>query len=154
MAKICSDCKLERPDEDFYTYTKPGKTVKTTYAHCRKCNAVRTKEWKTNNKDKDLQNRKDFYKKHKTRRKYERILKVYGLTEDQTNALFDRFEGKCWNSACANPATDIDHCHDTGLVRGVLCRRCNLGLGYLRSVELLTGGLNYLALTSPTWPDT
>lgn len=39
----------------------------------------------------------------------------------------------------------VDHCHDTGEVRGILCGACNRGLGCFReSVEVLQSGMEYL----------
>lgn len=38
----------------------------------------------------------------------------------------------------------LDHDHDTGLVRGLLCHRCNVGLGYLNTPELLAAAAEYL----------
>ena|ERR1039457_1565301 len=41
--------------------------------------------------------------------------------------------------------TCFDHCHDSGMVRGALCRSCNCGLGQFDdSVELLKSAVNYL----------
>jgi len=39
----------------------------------------------------------------------------------------------------------IDHCHETGRVRGVLCHGCNIALGYFRSdPNLLRAAIAYL----------
>jgi len=39
----------------------------------------------------------------------------------------------------------IDHCHSTGKVRGILCRTCNLGLGYFSDdISKLEGAIKYL----------
>jgi hypothetical protein len=39
----------------------------------------------------------------------------------------------------------IDHNHQTGTIRGALCNRCNVGLGYFKDdVELLQKAIDYL----------
>ena len=41
---------------------------------------------------------------------------------------------------------NIDHCHDTGVVRGLLCNQCNQGIGYLQDdITLLEEAIKYLA---------
>jgi hypothetical protein len=44
----------------------------------------------------------------------------------------------------------IDHCHETGKIRGLLCFNCNTGLGHFKdNMNLLTSAQNYI--TTPTW---
>lgn len=62
-------------------------------------------------------------------------LKRYGLTQEEYEALLVRSGGCC--EICGVPEVSapkgrlhIDHCHSTGKVRGLLCQRCNHGLGH------------------------
>ena len=56
-------------------------------------------------------------------------------------------DGKCM--ICGDSQTGrklaIDHCHQTGKMRGVLCHHCNVGLGHFRdNPDLLLAAINYL----------
>jgi hypothetical protein len=60
---------------------------------------------------------------NKTRR-YSR----YCITEDQYNTLLQKQNNKC--AICEkSKRLDIDHCHQTNKVRGILCNDCNTSLG-------------------------
>lgn len=52
----------------------------------------------------------------------------YGITEDERNEMEQQQEGLC---AICGDATSlhVDHCHETGKVRALLCGSCNRGLG-------------------------
>ncbi|MFK0048340.1 endonuclease VII domain-containing protein [Streptomyces sp. NPDC090741] len=44
-----------------------------------------------------------------------------------------------------DPAVHVDHCHETGRVRGVLCLNCNMGLGLLKeSPDHIRRAIQYL----------
>ncbi len=52
----------------------------------------------------------------------------------------------CGKHASENKqALAIDHCHDTGKIRGLLCSTCNLALGYLNdNINLFANAIKYL----------
>ncbi len=65
-------------------------------------------------------------------RKYRREQR-YGLTDWDVDLRLVYQDGRC--AICQNKITkgnlNVDHCHDTGRIRGLLCRACNMSLGGL-----------------------
>lgn len=75
---------------------------------------------------------------------------VFGLTTEQYRAMHLKHDGRCW--ICGNLPSGtraflcVDHDHDTGRVRGLLCDPCNQGIGFLRDdVQLLRKAIAYLS---------
>ena len=72
-----------------------------------------------------------------------RRLKKYKLSEDLYNEMYDRQKGEC--AICEGEIEVVDHCHKTLNIRGLLCRKCNTGIGHFRdSVEYLKSAIIYL----------
>jgi len=72
------------------------------------------------------------------------LKRSYGLTDACIDRLMSNYE--C-SICCADEDLVVDHNHDTGAVRGLLCHKCNLGIGHLDdSIERLEKALNYLKL--------
>ena len=67
-----------------------------------------------------------------------------GITDSQLRDLLAEQGSKCL--ICQeNEATDIDHCHNTGRIRGLLCNGCNSGIGLLADPpERLRAAADYL----------
>src|SRR6202000_1330586 len=82
------------------------------------------------------------------------IKKKYGLTREMWDAMFEAQGGLCAlcrkrSTGRGNGRMDVDHCHDTGRVRGLLCRHCNIALGVLGdSPEKIEKVMDYLRGTS------
>jgi hypothetical protein len=79
-----------------------------------------------------------------------RLKKTHGIDLATFNEMLRQQRFRC--AICRTPFGDlkrthpkIDHCHDTGQVRGILCNGCNLGLGHFRdSPTTLTRAIQYL----------
>ena len=59
------------------------------------------------------------------------LKKKYGISLEEYEILLARQHGVC--AICEQKSSQtlcVDHCHVTGRVRGLLCRTCNMGLGY------------------------
>jgi hypothetical protein len=74
---------------------------------------------------------------------------AYGITAEGYDAILASQGGRC---ACCGAAANrsgkrlfVDHDHQTGAIRGVICNECNRGIGALGdSVEGVRRALNYL----------
>ena len=78
---------------------------------------------------------------------------VYGLSTEQYDAMLLAQEGACAICGKTDPKSGhkshfcVDHNHDTGLLRGILCDSCNRGLGLLQDdIAILKKAINYLEL--------
>ena len=73
------------------------------------------------------------------------IKRTYGLTEDDLIALKKKADGKCMICKSKCYRLNIDHCHKSKQVRGLLCTGCNTGLGGFKDkVRLLENAIDYL----------
>jgi hypothetical protein len=76
---------------------------------------------------------------------------MFGLTLEQYNHLLAQQGGVCGicGSTSVNSSRNkhfmVDHCHETGQIRGILCHTCNSGLGKLGdSIVGVRQALEYL----------
>lgn len=75
-----------------------------------------------------------------------RVLRKYGLTLEQYEAILAGQNGRCAICHKVSDRLVIDHCHRTGEVRGILCGTCNVGVGMFDdSAEHLQAAIKYLA---------
>lgn len=82
------------------------------------------------------------------------LKKTYGITVEMYVAMVAEQGGRC--AICRQPESRfrgscaielaVDHCHSSGLVRGLLCGRCNTAIGLMRDdVQVLQKAINYLS---------
>lgn len=92
-----------------------------------------------------------YYEKGKSKRTPEsrfkdKLRQKYGLTLERFEELLEATKGRC--PICREPinrrTAHIDHCHATGIVRGLLCQRCNQAEGFLRTPEIALRMYEYM----------
>jgi hypothetical protein len=66
-------------------------------------------------------------------------LHKYGLTIDDYKKLYKAQNGKCAICSTSYKRLCVDHSHDTGCVRGLLCKKCNFMVGFAEdnSIKLM-----------------
>jgi hypothetical protein len=139
MYKICTKCNQEKTISCF----SPGKNYADGYkTGCKECNNTWTRNWYDNNQEEIKQ--KYSYEKNKN----QKLKRIFGISYDEyLNMLAAQ------NNCCAICGTDtpgarafaVDHCHDTGKIRGLLCSKCNTGIGNLKDdIDLLKRAIQYL----------
>jgi hypothetical protein len=104
--------------------------VPSGYKECRGCGEVKPhSEWHRNITASDgLATRCKPCRAAQSRAEYFR--RSYGITEAQRDEMIASQAGVC--TICLKaPAVHVDHCHETGRVRGVLCFNCNAAIGQL-----------------------
>ena len=104
---------------------------------------------KEKNREKIKAYNKAYCEKNKERKKANQLKRSFGIGLHEYNLMLTEQKGKC---ACCgihqNELTmsfAVDHDHDTGLIRGLLCGNCNTAIGKLGdNIEGLMKALNYL----------
>ncbi len=132
-------------------------------SNLEKCKESSRRSWHKN-KEKHKKRKKEYYQDHKEEidiknkkwkkehkeelkiwNKAYRLEHIYSLTLEQVNEMLIKQDYKC--AICdemLNGKGDIDHDHETGKVRGILCRTCNLKLAGIENPKFYRKAINYL----------
>lgn len=152
----CRQCKLERNAR--YDAAHKEKRVeissKWTKENRDKANAW-YREDRKNNPEKYSEISKRYYSKNKVKKHEYQITRLYGIEAEQYYKMFSDQENRC--AICNQHETrksrtpgevaklTLDHNHETGQIRGLLCHSCNTGIGKFReSKDLLRLAVAYL----------
>lgn len=115
---------------------------KSWYSENREREIDRVKGWQRDNRDNYLAKQRRWREENReelSRRNRERHLqKTFGITLDDYQRMLDEQRGGC--AICGAPEPEgsslhVDHDHDTGEVRALLCFPCNNALGLLEEDE-------------------
>ena len=141
--------------------------------YCRPCRDIRKRRWMQANRQRDSDRRRELYAAKKSpeahaellrrrelaadeRRRGRRAATVryrlksrYSISEDEYARLIAAQGDRCAVCGIAENIDSrlwcVDHDHESGRVRGLLCVRCNAGIGALGdTIEGLRRAINYL----------
>jgi len=134
QTKVCSSCCVRKLLDDF---SKRKETKDGRHYICKECANERRR-----------QRRLSFdYLKN------ERLRDTFGITIDEYKQMLLEQRGVC--AICKQPETStykgrlrhlaVDHNHETGRIRGLLCNDCNIALGWFKDdVKVLRKAITYL----------
>jgi len=148
--KICSRCGLSFSLKDFHFHKgmKDG-----LYPQCKKCKSESAKIYYLNlnkvKKEQLLTRRHGHYEANKVQIKNYYYLREYGISIEDYNRRFKKQSGCCVICGIHQSELDVslsvDHDHETGIVRGLLCRNCNTLLGHSHDdPQILENAITYL----------
>jgi hypothetical protein len=115
----------------------------------RAANTARARAWYYENREDQLVKMRAKYQAEKYDRAASARLKRFGLTQEGFDSLLVEQGGGC--AICGSTKAGgrggfaVDHCHETGRVRGLLCANCNNGLGRFKDDPVrLYAAIDYL----------
>jgi len=148
--KPCHKCGIEQPYSEFHHRkdTRDGWSYK-----CKTCQAAYRKVYYEANREVFSERTRLWISNHPERAKFiahrSHIKRTYGLTLEEYDRLRLRDDGRCHLCGIVD-GTGVDHNHETGIVRGWLCKACNTGLGLFRdSPDMLRRALGYMEQSDP-----
>lgn len=145
--KQCTKCGLVKALEDF---PADERTASGKQSACRDCAREASALWREKNPEQyEVLKKTTRTERQKLRRFELHLEQAYGLTLVQYQEILARQGGVC--AICKNghvgrgSQLHVDHCHETGRVRGLLCGNCNTLIGLAKEdQERLYSAARYL----------
>lgn len=141
--KTCTKCRVEK-STDQYSVSRQGKNGPVYRSNCKDCQAKSARQWFADNSERANENRRRW-----------NLENLYGLTVEGYDQMLANQGGVCAICGNGEPTAHgrtgtqfrlaVDHDHETGRVRGLLCQKCNRSIGLLDDdVDLLKRAIDYL----------
>jgi len=158
--KRCSKCGGEKAESEFYAAkgTRDGlrgecKTCFAARARCwyaanRERVIARVTRWQQENPDRHRATQQKVRDRRKPLAREDHLQRTFGITVADYEGMLEAQGGGC--AICGRPprrgsSLHVDHDHVTGQVRGLLCFKCNGGLGQFGDdLEQLSRAVGYL----------
>lgn len=141
---VCTKCRQRKALEEFPTSRAHPRGH---FPWCKLCNVAHVAAWRKANPEKyrETSARARRQRTDAGLNRDARLKAVYGMTVADYERMYAEQGGACLICGTEAERLDIDHCHKTKKVRGLLCHTCNVGIGFLRDDPgLLLNAASYL----------
>jgi hypothetical protein len=146
--KWCGVCKQDKPITEFYSAT--GKTYDDLQRRCKPCSYEGHERWRQANLEKAARDQKRWRDENPEHVADHHLTKLYGIPAGTYQKMLAAQNGCCAICQKEPPKNGrtkrlhVDHCHDTGEIRGLLCHGCNVSIGHLNhDPKLLIAAAEY-----------
>lgn len=127
MLKECIVCKEKLTLDHFW---KQSASKTGTQSYCKTCQMERNNEYKRSEEYRKKQ--AEYREKNRETSVCKALQRTYSITLDDYRTMLEEQGNVC--KCCGLEYTvkryHVDHCHETGKIRGLLCDSCNRGLGF------------------------
>lgn len=139
--KICNKCNIEKSNKSFGVNNRFFDNLHRT---CKECDSARRKKSYSPEKARIAWKKNKYSKPEHAEDR--RLRDAYGITKSFRDYMAQKVGERC--EICDNKIKlVVDHDHETGIVRGMLCSTCNRGLGHFDdNIDLLTKALTYIII--------
>ena len=138
IMKKCSHCLVEKPFSDF------RRRGRSHTSWCVLCQKTESKKRYDANPEKFREKARNLYNRdYKNNRRDSYYRKMYGIGLKEYESILERQNSSCAICGGKEPGRIgqkrfcVDHSHVTNEVRGLLCIRCNRGLGMFKDSDAL-----------------
>lgn len=158
-AKTCTGCGQQKPLTEF---ARDRRARDGYHQQCLECKRSARKQWReahpdiakeqfrawsAANYDKHLARNRRWQAGNRDKMHHSMLMSRYRITLEDYQCMFEAQGGKC--KICGEAGSlVVDHKHDASRkVRGLLCVRCNSGIGFFReNVDVMLSAIGYLTL--------
>ncbi len=152
LSKICVSCNRAKC---LSLYPKNGLFKDGLLNKCKLCKSAAAKGYYAKNRVRIAAHVRYHTSRNKEKVRNRSYKKRFGITLEQYNLLLARQGGVCAicgedevfraNSGSRIKHLAVDHCHESGRIRGLLCGRCNTAIGGFKDDLFLIGrAMEYL----------
>jgi len=115
---------------------------------CSKCSKI-SNNYESKNSKVCIDCKKAYRKEYRKKNLRKYWVQTYDdMTLEKYNEMYKSQNGKCLICGTKKKQLNIDHCHSTGKVRGLLCFKCNVGIGFFKdNIKILKKAIKYLNAT-------